>query len=83
MPFIRDARYPDLVRSSDVTIPFAMRDIDLAIATVQAEAPGITSTYEALEIAANLRDRAIQLLATESVYLDKADNLCGGNIKES
>ena len=79
VPFVRDGRFPDLVKSSDITLPMALRDIDLAIATVQAEVPSIATTYEACEIAAQLRERAVLLLATESVYLDRADRLSGGN----
>ena len=83
VPFLRDGRFPDLVKSSDITLPMALRDIDLAIATVQAEVPSIATTYEALEIAEQLRERAVLLLATESVYLDRADRLSGGTRRES
>ena len=72
---------PDLVKSSDISIPFAMRDIDGAIATCQEEAPTMETSHEALAIAANLRERAFQLLQLESVYRHRADQLCGGDIR--
>ena len=82
IPFsVQQRILPDLVKSSDISIPFAMRDIDCAIATCQDEAPRMETTHEALAIAANLRERAFQLLQLESVYLHRADQLCGGDIR--
>lgn len=63
---------PDFVKSSDISIPMAMRDIDLSIATLQEEAPDLRG-IEAEAVAENIRARAHELLALELVYLHRAE----------
>lgn len=73
---------PNVVKSSDVLIPWAVRDIDCAIGTFADVIYGLDTVQDALvlrEIISDLRSRLAQL---ESKALERADALCGGN-KES
>lgn len=78
----RQSFLPDTFKSSDVTVPYAVRDIDCAIAVFMDEIVNCKASHEALILREIISDCVLKLAAMESSALDRADRLCGGN-KES
>jgi hypothetical protein len=59
-------------------IPWEVREIDGAVATLMDEIISATTVRRCLELKQVAEDCALKLLAVESAALDRAGRLCGG-----
>ena len=82
IPFEAQQRIlPEFVKSSDILVPFAVRDVDCAIGTFSDVIFGCETAHDALVLREVISDLKLRFEQLENKALKRADALCG--VRES